>query len=308
MNSSYFASPSLFQKYSPGEPLYGCTNMYEPSPCAYNNEKYHKDSYHNGTSNMIAHTSAENQRTASVGSYYATSPTEPAMAMEQHGHSHENISYSQSGYHVTPWDNRYPSRSPWVQEVDTNGSSKDYSPNIGMPYTATVPGAHHEINNNGNPNGLYTMVSPRVNPASGYPWMTIPGVSSGVEMHGRKRCRQTYTRYQTMELEKEFYCNRYLTRRRRIELSHLLGLSERQIKIWFQNRRMKYKKESKGKDPSEGDTESQSNESQSPKNTTLSQTTETLSHELQPCSGGYATDNTSRSLSSEQHNVAHNAQ
>ncbi|XP_008848698.1 homeobox protein CDX-4 [Nannospalax galili] len=83
--------------------------------------------------------------------------------------------------------------------------------------------------------------SPSRSRHSPYAWMRKTVQVTG-KTRTKEKYRVVYTDHQRLELEKEFHCNRYITIRRKSELAVNLGLSERQVKIWFQNRRAKERK------------------------------------------------------------------
>ncbi|XP_071521856.1 uncharacterized protein [Panulirus ornatus] len=78
--------------------------------------------------------------------------------------------------------------------------------------------------------------------ASSRPEVLGVGVSPGT--HGRRKrtwTRAVFSNLQRKGLEKRFQLQKYITKPDRRQLAATLGLTDAQVKVWFQNRRMKWR-------------------------------------------------------------------
>ncbi|GAB1291003.1 Homeobox protein notochord [Apodemus speciosus] len=93
-------------------------------------------------------------------------------------------------------------------------------------------------------------------------WAPAVGLQDHSTERHQKRIRTIFNLQQLQELEKVFAKQHNLVGKERAQLAARLHLTENQVRIWFQNRRVKYQKQQKLKSPSSSAMEEPSSSSE----------------------------------------------
>ncbi|KAM9336881.1 hematopoietically-expressed homeobox protein hhex [Symphorus nematophorus] len=105
-------------------------------------------------------------------------------------------------------------------------------------YSSIYP-FHHHHHQHHRSMGEYAQALLRHDPL-GKPLLWTPFIQR--PLHKRKGGQVRFSNDQTIELEKKFETQKYLSPPERKRLAKMLQLSERQVKTWFQNRRAKWRR------------------------------------------------------------------
>ncbi|CAL8145643.1 unnamed protein product [Orchesella dallaii] len=153
-----------------------------------------------------------------------------------------------------------PSRHPSLASPTLRAQLGDCPPHMSP---STPPSTTSSMGGNSGNSSTASSISPQYSPflhpffprpdvtshpfflaAAGLPFSSLfTGADPSSKHCRRRKARTVFSDQQLHGLEKRFEAQRYLSTPERVELANALNLSETQVKTWFQNRRMKHKKQ-----------------------------------------------------------------
>lgn len=177
-------------------------------------------------------------------SLIASDPSKSAFLEFGHGYpTHQQHSPGLSHNHYSVHGLQPVGHSPHDSPFSSSASS--YGRALGYPYHSSVsahhPGSYLPYHHGGHNNAAN---HPRIEDTEHKPTTVIENGEVRLNGKGKKirKPRTIYSSLQLQALNQRFQQTQYLALPERADLAAKLGLTQTQVKIWFQNKRSKYKK------------------------------------------------------------------